>query len=220
MSQTALPTKDDPMTTSNVSREQGDVVLRTGKDSISLEVAEDRVASWDWFLHLLNEHGYKGQPIWNEATSIARSMRAERRNARGRITLTLDLAFTQAADWLNRLAESGPDLTVNAHRKTAHEAQELAEEPSLEEFADVVICLVGTALHHGWSEAEVARAVMSKVSINSARTWAQEPDGTWQHVPALSEGESDDLREGRDESGRGVGGAVPPVGPSAPHIGR
>ena len=106
---------------------------------------------------------------------------------------TLALALTRAARWLNRLALDGPDLRVNAHRKAAHEAQELADDPSLEEFADVLICLVGTALAHGWTEDDVAAAVLDKVAVNSARTWAQEPDGTWQHVPTIPPG------VGRDE---------------------
>lgn len=97
-------------------------------------------------------------------------------------TSPLDFAVAQAAEWLDGLASAGPDLRVNAHRKVAHEAQEFAENPCVEEFADVIICLVGAAFHHGWSETDIARAIEAKVAVNRARTWKQEPDGTWQHT--------------------------------------
>ena len=88
----------------------------------------------------------------------------------------------ETANWLRVLASNGPDLTVNAHKKAAHEAVELASNPTLEEMADVIICLVGTALHHGWTFGQVMDAVHYKTAVNRARQWAQEPDGTWQHV--------------------------------------
>lgn len=90
-------------------------------------------------------------------------------------------ALEAAAEWLNGLADSGPDLKVNAHHKAVHEARELAEDPNLTELADVVICLVGASLHHRWTLGDVADAVVRKVAINRARTWSQQPDGTWQH---------------------------------------
>lgn len=94
---------------------------------------------------------------------------------------SLARALSAAAHWLTALADAGPDLRVNAHRKAAHEAAELAADPSLEEFADVVICLVGTALQHRWSVGDVAGAVARKVAVNSRRRWVQQEDGTWQH---------------------------------------
>lgn len=87
-----------------------------------------------------------------------------------------------AKRWLADLANSGgPDLRVNAHVKVAEEARELAEDPSPEEWADVAIALVGTALGHGWSVATLAAAVRDKVEVNRARTWVEKPDGTWRH---------------------------------------
>lgn len=103
--------------------------------------------------------------------------------ASGESAPPLDVAIAQVAQWLEALAAEGPDLRVNAHLKVIHEARELAEEPSVEEFADVVIGLVGAAIQHEWSQEEVARAVVAKVAVNKARTWVQEPDGTWQHAP-------------------------------------
>jgi hypothetical protein len=73
-------------------------------------------------------------------------------------------------------------LTINAHVKAMHEAQELAVEPSLEELADVIICLVGTAIQHGWFEDDITEAVKAKLAVNKARPWLKQPDGTWQHV--------------------------------------
>lgn len=93
----------------------------------------------------------------------------------------LTAALTAASDWLRELRESGPDLTENAHRKTAHEAVELAANPTLEEWADVAICLVGTAIGQRWELGELARAVAVKVAVNRGRRWVQQSDGTWQH---------------------------------------
>lgn len=92
-------------------------------------------------------------------------------------------ALSRAAHWLMALADAGPDLRINAHLKAAHEAQELADDPSPLEAADVLICVVGTALHHGWTVDDLANAVAHKVRINAARTWTQKADGTWQHNP-------------------------------------
>lgn len=93
----------------------------------------------------------------------------------------LAIALSSAADWLNELADNGPDLRVNAHLKAAHEARELADDPTPIEAADVLICLVGTALQQGWTMGDLAHAVSHKVRVNATRTWVRQPDGTWQH---------------------------------------
>jgi hypothetical protein len=54
------------------------------KDATVRAVAEDRIESWEWFLTLLEQHGYKGQPIWDEATDLASQARTHRRNVRRR----------------------------------------------------------------------------------------------------------------------------------------
>lgn len=101
---------------------------------------------------------------------------------KGEAVSDLHMSLQDAAAWLVTLADNGPDLMANAHRKAAHEAVELAAEPTPEEWADVAICLVGTALGQGWDVSMLADAVAAKVRVNRARTWRQEPDGTWQHV--------------------------------------
>lgn len=95
----------------------------------------------------------------------------------------IDLALSDSARWLIALADDGPNLTLNAHKKAVHEAQELAERPSLEELADVAICLVGVAVRHGWTADDIAHAVRQKNGVNSRRRWFQLKDGTWQHIP-------------------------------------
>lgn len=91
--------------------------------------------------------------------------------------------LTAPSRWLESLrAGGGPDLTEFAHRKLAHEAQELASEPEqLSELADVLICAAGLMLRNGWTVEQVNAAVEQKTSVNAARVWERAPDGTWQH---------------------------------------
>lgn len=98
-------------------------------------------------------------------------------------TSTLEYALAEASQWLHRLKVlHGIDLTAQAHRKTVHEAVELADDPSLEEWADVAICLMGVALAQGWHFGELADAIHAKVAINAAREWHKQHDGTYQHA--------------------------------------
>lgn len=101
---------------------------------------------------------------------------------------TLDDAAQAACRWLNRLAASGgPDLRVNAHRKTANEAQEFADEPCLDEAADVFIALIAAVIHMRHTPADLATAVEAKVAVNRQRSWVRLLDGTWQHAePSLA----------------------------------
>lgn len=91
-------------------------------------------------------------------------------------------ALQTAGEWLVDLRVDGPDLTEYAHRKTALEAQELADNPTVEEWADVAICLVGTAIGQRWTLLQLAEAVACKVAQNRLRVWQQQLDGTWQHA--------------------------------------
>lgn len=97
-------------------------------------------------------------------------------------TLTLDHACADGLSWLQALAEDGPDLRVNAHKKALNEAVEFAVEGDIAEAADVLLCLVGALDHQGYSISDLAEAVAAKVQVNRARTWQQQDDGTWQHV--------------------------------------
>lgn len=88
-----------------------------------------------------------------------------------------------ADEWLQRLHHfQGIDLTENAHLKLLHEAQELADDLTLEEWADVAICLMAVAVGQRWSHSDLAQAVDAKVLKNMARTWEKQPDGTFQHA--------------------------------------
>jgi len=84
--------------------------------------------------------------------------------------------------WFKRLASEGIDLTTNAHLKVEKEAIEYADDPSLEEAADVFISLVGSMHHQGWTTVDLVAAVQAKMEINEKRTWVQLDDGTYQHV--------------------------------------
>ena len=96
-------------------------------------------------------------------------------------------AMSKAAHWATELRDSGgPDLVEHARIKLGIEAREFAATPTLEEAADVLICLAVAMTREGLSLDRIAQAVEAKTIVNSARTWAQEPDGTWQHVPAPS----------------------------------
>lgn len=88
---------------------------------------------------------------------------------------------SDAVEWLLGLAENGPDLAATAHVKAVHEAVELELNPSLEELADVALCLIGVAVHNGWSWEQVSAAMQDKVEVNKSRVWYQKLDGSWQH---------------------------------------
>lgn len=95
---------------------------------------------------------------------------------------TLDETCSEGVRWLTDLVENGgPDLRINAHRKALNEAHEFADEPCLEEAADVVLCVIGALDYQGFSLNDLALAIGRKVEINRARQWDQQADGTWQH---------------------------------------
>jgi hypothetical protein len=97
----------------------------------------------------------------------------DRDSLRGRVYLWLCAAFGN--DW-----SYGSMLL-----KLAKEAKEAAEAPSpdqLEELADCRICLAGAEAASGYTDAEISAAVEFKLAKNLRRKWAQQPDGTWQHV--------------------------------------
>lgn len=102
------------------------------------------------------------------------------------VTFLVD-ATDRAYAWFAVLASRGVDLTSNAHVKCKHEAAEFADNPCLEEAADVFISLCGALAQFGWTSDDLAVAVDSKMAINENRKWAQQPDGTYQHT---TEGEA------------------------------
>lgn len=98
------------------------------------------------------------------------------------MSTALPAAINRAVAWFERLKREGIDLTGNAHLKVEKEAIEYADEPSLEEAADVFIALVGSLHSKGWTTYDLAVAVQEKMTVNEQRTWAKQNDGTYQHV--------------------------------------
>lgn len=89
-------------------------------------------------------------------------------------------ALDSSARWLEERRSDGQDMIVTASTKLVEEARELSEDPrSLEEMADVLICLRGVMIHNHWTWLDVARAVREKNLINLGRKWIQNSDGTW-----------------------------------------
>lgn len=83
--------------------------------------------------------------------------------------------------WFNVLVARGFSLAAQ-HLKVKQEATEYADDPSLEELADVYITVIGALVQNGWSIDQLAVAVDTKMGINEKRTWRQQADGTNQHV--------------------------------------
>ena len=96
---------------------------------------------------------------------------------------SLAASIQDAERWLREMhARKVFDMTVqSSHLKVAHEAAELADDPSLEEAADVTIAMVATCIEQRWSEEDLAAAIRAKVAVNRRRTWRKQPDGTFQH---------------------------------------
>lgn len=116
-----------------------------------------------------------GRPIALHHTEWCPSFRAAMPN--------LVEALVGAQQWVMELRRTGgPDLATSAHKKVAHEGAEFGDDPSLEEAADVLISLAGSIAFQGWRWVDVIRAVNEKMTVNRGRTWAELPDGTWQHT--------------------------------------
>lgn len=76
-----------------------------------------------------------------------------------------------------------PHSTPEAYAlKMGKEALEFRESPSLEEGADVVLCLLGWLDLEGHSVYDLFDAIEAKIIKNMTRTWTRLPDGTYQHV--------------------------------------
>lgn len=97
------------------------------------------------------------------------------------VTFLID-ATDRAYAWFLVLTTRGIDLTTNAHLKVKKEAAEFADDPCLEEAADVYISLIGALAQRGWSTDDLALAVDTKMAINEKRNWRQTADGTYQHT--------------------------------------
>lgn len=84
--------------------------------------------------------------------------------------------------WFDILRGEGVRITRNAGLKALKECQEFVDEPSLEEAADVIIAILGASESQGWTLGQVGEAVLAKMKVNRGRTWAQQEDGTFQHI--------------------------------------
>lgn len=97
------------------------------------------------------------------------------------MSAAMTVASNRCIAWFRRLAAEGIDLTDNAHIKVEKEAIEFADEPSLEEAADVYISLLGAMYQRGWTPLDLAVAVQMKMEVNEQRSWVRLDDGTYQH---------------------------------------
>lgn len=98
-------------------------------------------------------------------------------------TTELGDSLVDLGDDIHRFLTTTIQATPEAQaRKCAKEAAEFAAQPSVAEAADVLITVIG------WCELErvgisvLLDAATRKMTTNLARTWEQQPDGTWQHV--------------------------------------
>lgn len=98
------------------------------------------------------------------------------------VTVRTDALGVLSADVGHFLRDMVPQDPHVPAIKALHEATEFAVDPSLEEAADVLICLLGWAELNGLSGDAIVAAAQAKMRVNLARTWRRKPDGTWQHV--------------------------------------
>lgn len=93
----------------------------------------------------------------------------------------LESAADRTFAWFVSLVSRGFDLGAQ-HLKVRAEAAEFADDPSLDELADVFITVIGSLVQAGWSTDDLAVAVDTKMAVNEMRTWAKTADGTYQHT--------------------------------------
>src|SRR5699024_4927389 len=91
----------------------------------------------------------------------------------------LDKLAASVGEFVRHVVPQGPTAPAV---KAVKEATEFAAEPSLEEAADVLICLLGWTELNDIPPGDLIEAALGKMQTNLARTWRQEPDGTWQHI--------------------------------------
>lgn len=82
--------------------------------------------------------------------------------------------FNQAA-----LNAASPDSQLD---KLAEELQELREDHTAEEAADVMVCLIGFLIKSDISMWEFLEALDDKTEINLARKWTLQPEGFYRHT--------------------------------------
>lgn len=66
--------------------------------------------------------------------------------------------------------------------KLAEELEELRGDHSIEEAADVMVCLIGFLIKSSMEPWEFLQALEDKTTKNLARTWKHQANGTYQHI--------------------------------------
>lgn len=84
--------------------------------------------------------------------------------------------------WLSELADTGPDLRVSAHHKAVHEALEFEETPIPNEAADVLMTLIGSLNHNGFTVDDLTKALQEILEKNRSSEWRLLDDGTYRRV--------------------------------------
>jgi hypothetical protein len=89
---------------------------------------------------------------------------------------TWETLLKDANEWFDRVI---PHTAESDVLKFQEEAAEFVAEPSVEEAADVLMCLTHFCYLKGF---DLKAAVETKLAKNKARTWVKREDGTWKHV--------------------------------------
>lgn len=66
--------------------------------------------------------------------------------------------------------------------KLPEEAKEFIDNPSLDEGADVLLCVLIELKQRAWSLEDLLEATLKKCYLNEARKWERQPDGTIHHI--------------------------------------
>jgi hypothetical protein len=77
------------------------------------------------------------------------------------------------------LAAATPESQL---RKLRAELDELEVDHSVEEAADVMVCLIGFLIKKDYTIFDFLMALAKKTRINLARKWQLQNDGTYQHI--------------------------------------
>ena len=89
---------------------------------------------------------------------------------------SFDALFTEMCEWFDRVIPHSVEDDVTKFRE---ESAEFLANPSAEEAADALGCLVHFCHLKGL---DLKAAVRAKFEKNKARKWERQPDGTWHHV--------------------------------------
>lgn len=66
--------------------------------------------------------------------------------------------------------------------KLPEEVQEFIEDPSLDEAADVLLCVLIELRQRGYDLVQLLVVAETKMNLNLLREWEVQPDGTIHHI--------------------------------------